>query len=88
MISGVETTIPFHKEVMNDSAFAAGKINTSYIEDNKIIEKLLRNREQIDLNSFLIASLLLSKDHFGSKSEGTEEKRRPLLARGRFVDGI
>jgi acetyl-CoA/propionyl-CoA carboxylase len=89
-IFGVETTIPFHREVMADAAFSAGHLNTSYIEDNKIIERLSKQREEIDLNNLQIAALLLSKRQFGAREAGTENaaKRRPLQYGGRFVDGI
>jgi acetyl-CoA carboxylase biotin carboxylase subunit len=33
VITGVETTIPFHQEIVEDEVFMSGKFNTGFIED-------------------------------------------------------
>jgi acetyl/propionyl-CoA carboxylase alpha subunit len=45
MIEGVETTIPFHKVVLNSKAFVKGNVTTNFIERNKILEQLLKKRK-------------------------------------------
>ena len=40
IIDGVETTIPLHRLILSNKNFLKGKITTSFLEDNKIIEKL------------------------------------------------
>jgi acetyl-CoA carboxylase biotin carboxylase subunit len=50
IIDGVNTTIPFHKTVLNNKAFLKGDINTSFIDINKIIEKVKKehkNRKKV-----------------------------------------
>ncbi|MBS3106133.1 acetyl-CoA carboxylase biotin carboxylase subunit [Candidatus Woesearchaeota archaeon] len=47
VIEGVETTIPFHKAVLNSKAFQKGRITTSFIEDNKILRKLRAPRRTL-----------------------------------------
>ncbi|MBD3164234.1 acetyl-CoA carboxylase biotin carboxylase subunit [Candidatus Woesearchaeota archaeon] len=38
IIEGIDTTIPFHKAVLNNKAFLKSDITTSFIDKNKIIE--------------------------------------------------
>ena len=33
VITGVETTIPFHQAIIEDEIFASGNFNTGFIED-------------------------------------------------------
>jgi acetyl-CoA carboxylase biotin carboxylase subunit len=33
VITGVETTIPFHQAIIEDEVFMSGKFNTGFIED-------------------------------------------------------
>lgn len=35
-IEGIQTTIPFHRQVMHDAAFRSGKFDTSYLETLKL----------------------------------------------------
>ncbi|MFP4521683.1 MAG: acetyl-CoA carboxylase biotin carboxylase subunit, partial [Fibrobacterota bacterium] len=37
VIEGVQTTIPFHKEVMKNPVFRSGDFNTGFLEENKIL---------------------------------------------------
>lgn len=43
IIEGVKTTIPFHKTVLSNKNFIKGKMRTSFIRDNKIIEGLKKS---------------------------------------------
>ena len=36
-IKGVETTIPFHKALMDNEIFKSGEFNTRFLEENKIV---------------------------------------------------
>lgn len=46
IIEGIQTVIPFHKVVMNDEEFIKGKINTEFIQDRNILEKVKLQYEQ------------------------------------------
>jgi acetyl-CoA/propionyl-CoA carboxylase len=92
-ISGLDTTIPFHKVVVNDHAFISGKMDTSFIETNQIVKKLLSSRKQIEDDKYMLAALLLSRNQFQFKAmrdETNRTRRRPpnITTGGRFVDGI
>ena len=41
-IGGVKTNIPFHEVVMNDPVFKAGIYNTSYIQNNDLMNKVVK----------------------------------------------
>ena len=95
-IVGVDSTIPFHLEVLSHPAFAAGDFDTGFIEDEGIIP-LLRQRvraEEATPEKFAIAAFLLSKSQFGEPGLAPsgplqQNSRRTGLQRGgRFVDAI
>ena len=44
IIEGVDTTIPFHKVVLDSKEFVKGSITTSFIEENKILERLKKEK--------------------------------------------
>ena len=33
VVTGIETTIPFHQAIIEDEVFMSGKFNTGFIED-------------------------------------------------------
>ncbi len=76
-IEGIETNIPFHKEVFNNNAFKKGAINTSFIEDSGIVDKLLKDRKkhrsEITQNVAVIAAAIM-KSKNGIKAFVKEEK--------------
>src|SRR5699024_766998 len=39
IVEGVETTIPFHRSIMDNDVFVAGDFNTDFLDENRIIEK-------------------------------------------------
>lgn len=39
VIDGIQTTIPFHKQIMEHEVFKAGKFNTNFLRDYPIIEE-------------------------------------------------
>jgi len=46
MIDGVDTTIPFHKTVLSSKAFLKADITTSFIEKNRIMEKVIKDHKK------------------------------------------
>ena len=44
VITGIKTTIPFHREILNNDIFISGKFNTSFLEKNFVREKDLDNK--------------------------------------------
>ncbi len=100
-IVGVESTIPFHKQVLSDSAFSAGQFDTDFIEERNIIGRMkdrLEN-EKTTPDKFAIAALLQSRNQFledqskkstlAAASEAQPRLRRTgLRGRGRFVDAL
>jgi acetyl-CoA carboxylase biotin carboxylase subunit len=60
-ITGVKTTIPFHKEVINNRQFRKGNITTDFIQKNKIMEKMGRKIEKNlrkDLDSKKVVAII------------------------------
>jgi len=45
IIEGVETTIPFHKAVFNNENFVRGRVTTSFIDREKIIEQIIKQKK-------------------------------------------
>ena len=96
-IVGVESTIPFHKQVLADQEFAAGNFDTDFIDQREIIPKMRASitEELAKPENFAIAAILLSSNQFGQQSRGTpgetqKYSRRTTLpsSRGRFVDAL
>jgi acetyl-CoA/propionyl-CoA carboxylase len=97
-IAGVETTIPFHKKVMQNNLFAQGKINTSFIEESDVMSELLTEGElPHSEDSYLIAAFLLSKNHFEQEAPkivadyGAQRRitlTKPSKAGGRFIEPL
>ena len=96
VVSGVETTLPFHRELVRNEQFSRGELSTTFIESTGMLKHISRSAESaLDEHYFMIASLLLSRNQFGKTSEQknspreraaqkrTEEKRK-----GRFIDAI
>lgn len=95
-IVGVESTIPFHIEVLSDPAFSAGEFDTGFIEEAGIIPRLRRrvSEGETSPDKFAVAAFLLSKSQFGDhgaapRAQAQQSFRRTGLdGRGRFVDGL
>lgn len=93
-VYGIETTIPFHQEVMKDEHFARGEIDTGFIETRKLLEKLAKASEMTEDHQFMIASLLLSRNQFAKGRENPRQTKHGQLMYGiaeekrRFVDAI
>ncbi len=64
IIKGVETTIPFHKAVLNNKNFIRGKISTNFLTENRILEKLKENKKKKSLSKkekIIIVTTAVSK---------------------------
>ena len=58
-ISGVQTVIPFHKQVMRHPDFVAGNISTHFIDENKNFLSDLNQVPEADLEALAILSCLV-----------------------------
>lgn len=90
-IAGIETTIPFHKAVLETESFSRGEFDTGFLDAVD-----LTNEMKIQLNEdyFAISALLLSRNQISEHDENARpaETRRPkwlVNQRGaRFIDGL
>jgi acetyl-CoA/propionyl-CoA carboxylase len=93
-IFGVDTTLPFHRELVRDQQFSQGKLSTTFIESSEILKRISRISESsLDDDYFAIASLLLSRNQFSSmthigQSAAVRRRRDDLKKGGRFTDAI
>ena len=64
-IEGINTTIPIHKTIIEESNFINGNISTDYIEKYNIIEKMKqkRNQESKDKAYAAISAILLQSEY-------------------------
>lgn len=92
VISGIETTIPFHSVVLKNEKFARGDFDTGFIEATDLSSQLL---PVLGDDYFAISALLLqSKNQIIrtlERSVRREKGRRVLVPGqkyGRFVDGL
>ena len=92
-ISGINTTIPFHRELVRNERFIRGEMDTNFIHTSGILKQIAKSGESsLQDEHFIIAALLLSRNQFsdGSKKAsgqlstyGTKEKKG-----GRFSDAL
>ncbi len=95
-IAGVETTIPFHREVMKNSLFASGEMDTSFIEQSNVMSELFKQAKYHAEDNYLIAAFLLSRNQFGEARKVLAPYRlerrvnfaRPESTGGRFIDPL
>ncbi len=91
VVSGIETTIPFHKAVLKNKEFARGEFDTGFIERTNISKAI--SPESND-DYYIISALLLSKNQFfvNRRQVGSEKTKRPVWLSsnntGRFSDGV
>ena len=94
IILGVETTIPFHSEVLPDPAFVSGELDTGFIEERRIIEKLRTRRATTVPEDLAISAILLSINKGVQPRPRQSTQRRSVTGyqresmRGRFTDAI
>ena len=90
---GVPSTIPFHRVVLTDPAFARGELSTAFIEERGILTRLAEESHRVSMDRLAVAALLVSKNQFRGGPEMGEARgirpRPPFLDRGgRFIDGV
>lgn len=91
VISGIDTTIPFHKAVLNNDKFSRGEFDTGFIESTNLTAQVPANMQ----DDYVIAAFLLTRSRLlGGKEVQArgEEARKPnwvtSRSNGRFVDGL
>lgn len=94
-VAGIDTTIPFHKLVMQNRLFSSGDLNTSFIEESNVMGELQTQARMSSQDNFAIAALLLSKNQFaeGAKPSLSTPSRairgQPLgFTGGRFIEPL
>ncbi len=95
-IFGIETTIPFHRELVRNDQFARGEMNTNFIETSGILKRIPRLSENsLNDHHFMIAALLLSHNQFSNNTPSRQVVRSQASKRadsrqrrGRFIDAI
>ncbi len=93
-IYGVETTLPFHRELVRDEKFIRGELSTTFIESTGLLKRIqLLADESLSEHHFMIAALLLSRNQFPEavRSEDrrtTIQRRQSTSTGGRFTDAV
>jgi acetyl-CoA/propionyl-CoA carboxylase len=95
-IVGVETTIPFHKQVMQNNSFSSGIMNTSFLVESNVMDELLKEAKSHSEDNYLIGAFLLSKNQFAEiqriatsyESQRRIKPQRSQIAGGRFIDPL
>ncbi|MHB2037341.1 MAG: acetyl-CoA carboxylase biotin carboxylase subunit [Nitrososphaerales archaeon] len=90
-VYGIETTIPFHRELVRNDQFARGEISTTFIETSGILKRIPRLAENsLEDQHFMIAALLLSHNQSSAASTAQPrfKKKDANQKRSRFIDAI
>ncbi|MEM0117084.1 MAG: acetyl-CoA carboxylase biotin carboxylase subunit [Conexivisphaerales archaeon] len=92
-IEGIKTNIPFHKEVLSHDSFINWQLNTDFIQDNAIIERLKRKEEErvrrIELYGAMALSVMLSRGIHLQTEQTRNTGRNKRIVRGeRFFDVV
>ncbi|MGZ5500000.1 MAG: acetyl-CoA carboxylase biotin carboxylase subunit, partial [Nitrososphaeraceae archaeon] len=85
-IEGINTTIPIHKTIIEESNFMNGNISTDYIEKYNIIEKIKdkRNQEYKDKAYPAICGILLQSEFVKKSNLGQSIKKGQKSMDGGF----
>jgi acetyl-CoA/propionyl-CoA carboxylase len=77
-IEGINTTIPIHKTILEESNFVNGNISTDYIDKYNIIEKMKHTRDQEykDKAHAAISGILLQSEFVKKSYSGQRIDRR------------
>lgn len=88
VVGGIATTLEFFRDVLDDSQFQAGVIDTGFIE--RRLPKGMQTRESLNEDAYLAA--MLAVVHESAKTRGNSSDERPRSAsrwkhRGRLAMG-
>lgn len=76
-VEGIKTNIPFHKEVLENDSFKKGMMNTNFIEEESILDKIRaryqRDRSRAELYGAIILSSMLSRGIGKRKRKGIKK---------------
>src|SRR5215208_6105589 len=79
-IEGINTTIPIHKTILEESNFVNGNISTDYIEKYNIIEKMKHKRDQefkdkayAAISGILLQSEFVKKSYSGQRIDRSQK---------------
>lgn len=90
IIEGVETTIPFHTEVLNNEKFIQGKITTSFIIDEKIVEKIKKHKKskplQINTEDKIQIVTSAVNEYLRKKNQGFKQNNWVTAARSESIN--
>ncbi|HEX9972860.1 MAG TPA: acetyl-CoA carboxylase biotin carboxylase subunit, partial [bacterium] len=81
VISGVQTVIPFHKQVMSHPDFIMGNISTHFIEEQREQLSSLNVNSENDLETMAILSCLFD---YQSKKKATRTTKIPSLSTWKY----
>ncbi len=84
-VEGIETNIPFHLKVLEDSSFKKGEIDTTFITRKGIIESLRKEGEKLRIEmarkaAVISAALALSEKGISNYLKVNEEMKEPQAA--------
>lgn len=89
VISGIETTIPFHRAVLQNARFMKGDFDTGFLSKEDLSSEIA---PKITTDHFVMAALLLSKTPEKLSSNKRRQTRTPHWISnhrtGRFIDGL
>ena len=87
-IEGINTTIPIHQTIIEESNFIDGNISTDYIEKYNIIEKMKhkRNQEYNDKAYAAISAILLQSEFV--KKTNLNRQQQPQKRIYRPIGGV
>ena len=92
IILGIPTSIPFHRRVMNETAFRSGQYDTGYLE--RVGENLLHEeRDQADLELVAVAAALAADEERTSTSASppapvSDGRRLGAWVRAARIEGL
>lgn len=81
IIEGVKTTIPFHQIVLDKRQFLKGNLTTSFIENNRIMEELKKQKQKKEVltkeKKALIVTTAVSQ-YLAKKQNGTVNNKNKI----------
>lgn len=83
IIDGIETNIPFHLKVLEEPAFLKGQLDTNFIVNHGIVDKLTqektKHRSEMTRNAAIIAAAIIASEK-GINQYQNNNQRNPSIA--------